>query len=1202
MGLRIQKVALVAGLLAVGLFAASPFLTDRMLGTSEAFNYGLSVEDAVTQMRAGVFPPLAGQTVYAFNGRIHPLRNAPYLHYLAYTLDVATRHQLPLWRLETISLALSIVAAEFACYLALRWGTGCPRTAAFLLAAAYGLSAPLLCAAYSYNMYMTVHAAVFVPLAIGACLRGCLKPSFSADAWLAAALAGAWLAHPPVALWLTCSVVLVRLVAFAWAPSWRTLASGTCAVLLAAALASFVFVSTASLGFPIAGLSGGEGWHGASGIIYDNVRNDFAGSLLPVSHGAGLPSDFQLGYGPWALFLLTAAGIFQSDWRLRDEKRTVRPAALASVATAGLLLLLMVPFPGITRWLWYYMPPAMLSLTNIWPSERIYLVALPMILFGAALVLPRAFSSLRLARWALALAAALGLAWTVFQAGRFVARGMGDRWTMEETHSRFRPSNIDLTITSYAFILTPPTFVYGVADPQTEFRLLRGGTDEIDSVIAAGLATAPVVERGSLLYDSFAPITLQPGKRYLLTFAFRRAHEEGTLRLQGPLLSRGYALPSAGGPRAFGMLAGQRRTLSVWTDGEKPELVKVSFAGSSPKTTGGERPVFADYTLQDLIPSRLPVRFEGYLPMRLAVNSPEMGCAVETAQRYLPGYDAVVNGRRVNVQCSPDGQVMVPVPKGESQVELIYRGPESARIAYWFCLGSLAAFFAWRLGGSWVPVRPLSSVAAGWRIASRHKVAGFIGAVLAVLLAGAALRTERLSSFQRAVGPVEVDFLMPYGPKAAWNEPLLATGKPHAGVIIFVSGLDASHVRLGADVWGQLFQSGPIEADFSREQQLVVSDSALFPADNPRVVALDSFERAKLRGELRVELNGRTEILQTCDAYETTPSEILAGRARFGSLTVPEFQGEILGTRRLPIPRQAVIPWGRRLHMDVAFPTGKEGVSEPLVALTDAGSTEALYVTYLSDARLRLTRWSAGGPRQSAEVVFDPSRSHSVDILAGSTGATPSAFETALTFDGEPLLGTAPAHPSADPPCVASGTNAAHVPGVRERFTGHTLDLAVVANTQEPGAAETTGPVHMIVSFPQDKMGRSEPLVATGHTGAGDIVFVSYVDPAHLRVSLDHWGGPGASGALIPIDYGVPHEIWVSMDSLASPGDASSPVTVVLDGKTVLTSAITPYTSTQAEVSVGLGIAGGSTEDLSFSGTVRFLERMGRAALPRPGS
>ncbi len=1203
MGLRIKKVGLLAALLAVGLFAASPFLTDRMLGTSEAFNYSLSVADAVTQMRAGVMPPLAGQTVYAFNGRVHPLRNAPYLHYLAFALDVATGHRLPLWRLMTVSLVLAIAAAVLACYLGLRWGVACPRFPALLLSAVYGLSAPLMCAAYTYDMYMTVHAAVYVPLAIAACLRGCLRPSFSTDAWLAASLAGAWLAHPPVALWLTASVVLVRLIAFVRSPSWRVFASGACALLLAGCLACFVFVSTSSLGFPLAAFSGSEGYRGMSGEIVDNVRAFFPGTLLPVSATAGLPGDLQLGYVPWLLFLLTLAGLWRRLWLQGTEKGPIRSAAWASVAAVGVLLVTVIPLPGINRWIWFHLPPGVLNLTNIWPNQRVYLVAVPFILFGAAVVLPRAYPGIRVPRWAFALAAVIGLSWTLYQAEAFIARRKNDRWREGATDSAYRPSNLDLTVTSYAFIQIPQSFVFGVADPQMEFRLLRNGTDEIDSPIAAGLATAPVVDRGSIRPDWFAPIVLQPGKRYLLSFDFHSPPVEGAVQLLGPLLYRRYALPSAGNPRAFGMLPGQRRTLSVWTDGDKPERVEISFTLPTP-TAKGPRPAFADYTLQEVIPSRLPIRFQGYLPLRFAVDSPEYGCTVETPQRYIPGYEATVNGQRETVLSSPDGQVMVPVPKGHSEIILDYRGPLSARVAFWFCVWCWVLYAGWRLCGSWLPERPFSGVAGACRYAVRHKAAVGVAALGIVLLAAAVRRYERMASFRRAVGPVEVDFALPFGGASLKGQPLLATGKPGAGTVVFLTGIDNSHLRLYADVWGQLFQSGPIETDFTRNQELVVSDSALFPRDNPKVRALAPAEVESLRGELHVELNGRTAILEKCDAYETTQAQTLAGRTNFGSFTAPVFQGTILAVRRLPIPRLMPLPRGRHVHMQVTFPIGRVGLSEPLLSGSAGGVTRAFYVTYLSDSRLRFTSWSSDGtPSQSGEVTIDPKVSHSYDFFAGEAGTGAHAFRMQWSLDGNPDLGIPVGNQCRLPPMISSGTNTAGVPGVLERFTGPQLEIEAIGSSPGPEAPATSGPLHMIVTFPQNRTGRSEPLVTTGGAGAGDLVYVSYVDPGHVRIALDHWGGGGAQGGLIPIDYASPHEIWISTPALSGSAalGPATPVTVVLDGSVALSSPVTTYPSTPAEVTVARNNIGGSSAETAFSGTVQFVERTGNQPVPRPG-
>src|SRR6185312_13428152 len=107
-GPRWGTAARCAALFSLGLVAAEPFLTHRAVGTGEAYNYSLALHDGLIQIRSGEIPPLVGQTEYAFNGRIHPLRNAPYLFYLAAGLDEATFHRLGAWELQNLSLAFSL--------------------------------------------------------------------------------------------------------------------------------------------------------------------------------------------------------------------------------------------------------------------------------------------------------------------------------------------------------------------------------------------------------------------------------------------------------------------------------------------------------------------------------------------------------------------------------------------------------------------------------------------------------------------------------------------------------------------------------------------------------------------------------------------------------------------------------------------------------------------------------------------------------------------------------------------------------------------------------------------------------------------------------------------------------------------------------------------------------------------------------------
>ncbi len=278
------------------------------------------------------------------------------------------------------------MAAVFAAYGSLRWGTGCGRTAAGLLAAAYVLSPAVLASAYTVNLFMTIHAAAFVPLALGAALRSCRRFSPLADVLLAAALAAAWLAHPPVALWLTVAVAVVRGLTFLRYPTWGGLAGLAGAAVLGAALSAFVFASvgtiSAGLGYFNQGIDFGD-------AIFPILRSAFPSVLLPVPPALGTLADFQLSYVAWGLLLLLAAGLFRGRGGWQRRPRTYWAVA-GTVAVAGLYLALTLLRAGAsTPWLWNHSPVAAQSLTNVWPMQRLYLVGRPpSVLFSAALVLP----------------------------------------------------------------------------------------------------------------------------------------------------------------------------------------------------------------------------------------------------------------------------------------------------------------------------------------------------------------------------------------------------------------------------------------------------------------------------------------------------------------------------------------------------------------------------------------------------------------------------------------------------------------------------------------------------------------------------------------------------------------------------------------------------------------------------------------------
>ena len=336
--------------LLAGLFAASPFLSSRALGTSEAYNYSLSVADAVTQWRSGQFPVLVGQSEFAFNGRIHPLRTAPYMAHVAGVLDLVTFRQLGFWSLQNLTLALSLIGGALTCFWALRQTTPAGPETAAALSAVYILSPAVLAAAYGMDLYMTVMTVPFVPLVIAANVASLAGHRAKVLFPLTVTLAICWWAHPPVALWLSIITVILQLIAagrdrIGWR-EWPALA-GAAGVFLV--LAGYVFVSALA----IAPSHDITRHNDVSGLLTEVSRN-FGASLRPISAHADQLGDFQLGYVGWALAL---GGLGLAVWRRHW-------VALCLLGTAALLFTLTAPVPGLNRWLWEHVPGTIFYLTS----------------------------------------------------------------------------------------------------------------------------------------------------------------------------------------------------------------------------------------------------------------------------------------------------------------------------------------------------------------------------------------------------------------------------------------------------------------------------------------------------------------------------------------------------------------------------------------------------------------------------------------------------------------------------------------------------------------------------------------------------------------------------------------------------------------------------------------------------------------------
>lgn len=657
--------------------------------------------DGVIQMRAGVFPVFIGQSDYAFNGRVHPLRTASYFIYATGLLDRLMQHRLGYWGLQNLLMAASLVGAAFSAYFCVRKLVTVGPWVACLLAGVYVLSPGLLAPAYGMDLYMTVTAAPYVPIVLLALIQCLADRSFGRVALLATGLAACWLAHSPVALWLSMGCALVFLAGFAvQRPCWRDLAVLPAAAVLGAALCGYGFAASMTIDPQLTPVAYQRTAAGFVNSVSYFTTTFFPASLRPVSEHGNTLGDFQLGYAEWFLLGL---GLW-----VALRRRSLAAGAL------GLLILFYLtattPVPWLHRKLWQILPASVSGMTNLWPMQRLYTLLSSAIIFFAALAWPRLDRT-----WSRLVASGLiiaGLGWTGWEAWHFVRHGLQTRLSAERSAAIRHPENADLTITSYAFLSFPSWFSPGPMDPEHGLRL-RSNADM--SVLAsnwtAGRQSPPAatgrlrIARVEGNVSHLEPrLTLEPGKRYRLRFQFLPKRIDAILVLRGETLWREQVLPSFAGAAGFGMDPGNNPELVVFTtsaQAEHVELMVNNITGAKWEWTD-----LADFTLEEFDRRVLPFQLVGLVPHLTArIEAPQAGW-LETPRMFLQGYVARVDGNPAEVVRSPDSLASIAMPAGTHTVELAYPGSPLLHRTFFLALWSwlavltmVAVRWCWQLAG-----------------------------------------------------------------------------------------------------------------------------------------------------------------------------------------------------------------------------------------------------------------------------------------------------------------------------------------------------------------------------------------------------------------------------------------------------------------------------------------------------------------------
>jgi hypothetical protein len=141
-------------------------------------------------------------------------------------------------------------------------------------------------------------------------------------------------------------------------------------------------------------------------------------------------------------------------------------------------------------------------------------------------------------------------------------------------------------------------------------------------------------------------------------------------------------------------------------------------------------------------------------------------------------------------------------------------------------------------------------------------------------------------------GSVRLALRFPDHPEADAREPLVTTGVPRAGDIVYVRYRPDGRVSFGIDHWGGAgFTTGDVSVDHSAEHVMLISIGSLLPA-------VDHGGRVQ---HARVEMDGALLFDGEQDTYDSSPYDVAVGVNPIGGSTCAyAFTGSILGFERMP--------------------------------------------------------------------------------------------------------------------------------------------------------------------------------------------------------------------------------------------------------------------------------------------------------------
>lgn len=303
------------------------------------------------------------------------------------------------------------------------------------------------------------------------------------------------------------------------------------------------------------------------------------------------------------------------------------------------------------------------------------------------------------------------------------------------------------------------------------------------------------------------------------------------------------------------------------------------------------------------------------------------------------------------------------------------------------------------------------------------------------------------------------------------------------------------------------------------------------------------------------------------------------------------------------------------VEMQVVFPEKAVGELEPLVVTGRSFLSDYLFVHYLGpDSAQFGFEHTSRGVTLGEPVAFTPGVPHTLRIDLGSL-YPPAAYpwfdhlapELArrlqrtlrVTLDGRVVLSGQAEFYDATSRQPSIGT-AAGRPGYSRPFSGRMLSWRILTDSPPPAPKIEYGPLRVVLTLPTFSRVRADPLLCSGETGRGDLVYLRYPDARHVVFGHDHWGAGATESPPVEVDPRARQVVEIDCGALYPPPSGpgwSGPANrdrclIRLDGRVIWDVPAEFYPASPDEIEVGRNAIGASSSGPAFSGGLLSVGRL----------